>query len=187
MSAPPRFLSRSQESHDFEAFWRSLRDGGIAPTRGAFTPAKARRFLGDIVLMDPPTEENPAYRIRLTGQRFDNLIGVNLTGRNNLDFMPERYHEGSIAAGRNVVELPCGVWQISPAHLVRGYATNLEVTAFPLGTKGEPSLILMHVRAAGGLDTVSLPTVHGVGIDTAVTHKYIDIGAGVPVEAADAA
>jgi hypothetical protein len=181
MSALPRSFSRSQESLAFEEFWRSLRRESMVPPRSDFTPAKARRFLGDIVLVEAPTEQSPDFRIRLTGQRLDNLIGANLTGRNNLDFMPEQYHAGAIAAGRNVVELPCGIWQISPAHLVRGYATNLEITAFPLDAQdnGRP-LIVMQVIAAGGLDSVSLPITEGIGIDTAIMHRYIDIGAGIP-------
>lgn len=172
---------RSRESRAFEAFWRALRGDKLVPARADFQPTKARSFLGDIVLMEAPTEAKPVYRIRVTGQRVDNLIGASLTGRNNLDFMPEKYHAGSIAAGRLLIELPCGMWQISPAHLVRGYATNLEITAFPLGAdESGMSYILMQVLPAGGLNSVSLPTDQGVGIDTAVTSQYIDIGAGLP-------
>jgi len=178
---PRATFIRSKESHAFEEFWRALRGEKLVPARADFQPAKARRFLGDIVLMEAPSETRPVYRIRVTGQRFDNLIGANLTGRNNLDFMPEKYHAGAIAAGRTVVELPCGMWQISPAHLVLGFATNLEITAFPLGAdESGMSYILMQVLPAGGLNSVSLPTGHGVGIDTAVTYQYIDIGAGLP-------
>jgi hypothetical protein len=178
---PRATFLRSQESQAFEDFWRTLRGDKLVPARADFQPTKARRFLGDIVLMEAPSEQRPVYRIRVTGQRFDNLVGVNLTGRNNLDFMPEKYHAGSVAAGRLVVEMPCGMWQISPAHLVRGYATNLEITAFPLAAdESGQAYILMQVLPAGGLNSVSLPIDQGLGIDTAVTHQYIDIGAGTP-------
>jgi hypothetical protein len=178
---PHATFMRSQESRSFEEFWRALRGEKRVPARADFQPAKARSFLGDIVLMEAPSEHRPVYRIRVTGQRFDNLIGANLTGRNNLDFMPEKYHAGAVAAGRAVVEWPCGMWQTSPAHLVRGYATHLEITAFPLGAdESGMAFILMQVLPAGGLNSVSLPTDHGVGIDTAVTAFYIDIGSGIP-------
>jgi len=178
---PRETFTRSEKSHAFEQFWRSLRGDRLVPARKDFQPAEARDFLGDILLMEAPSADKPSYRIRVTGDRFNTLVGANLTGGNNLDFMPEKYRAGSIAAGRAVVERPCGVWQISPAHLVRGYATNLEVTALPLGAdeNGVP-YILMQVLSAGGLNSASLPTGHGIGIDTAVMSQYIDIGAGVP-------
>lgn len=184
----PQTFSRTEGSRAFEAFWRSLRDGKLIPSRDDFRPAKARRFLGDIVLMEAPDEQNPTLRIRVTGQRFDNLLGTNLTGQDHLDFMPDEFRPGVLATARKMVELPCGLWQISPAHLVRGYATNLEITAFPLcADEGGRQYLLSQILPAGGLKPASLPTNYGVGIDTAVTHEFIDIGAGVPelrVEAA---
>lgn len=184
----PQTFSRTEGSRAFEAFWRSLRDGKLIPSRDDFRPAKARRFLGDIVLMEAPDEQNPTLRIRVTGQRFDNLLGTNLTGQDHLDFMPDEFRPGVLATARKMVELPCGLWQISPAHLVRGYATNLEITAFPLcADEGGRQYLLSQILPAGGLKPASLPTNYGVGIDTAVMHEFIDIGAGVPelrVEAA---
>lgn len=178
-------FTRSRESRAFEAFWLSLRSDALIPTRADFQPAKARRFLGDIVLMEAPTETCPTLRIRVTGQRFDNLLGSNLTGQDHLDFMPEEFRAGVLATARKMIEMPCGLWQITPAHLVRGYATNLEITAFPLvGDDGARFFLLSQVLPAGGLTAAALPTDHGVGIDTAVTHQFIDLGAGVPSAAA---
>ena len=174
-------FTRSQASHAFEAFWRSLRGGKHIPLRTDFQPGRAKEFLGNIVLMEVPDDSNPTLRIRVTGQRFDHLLGANLTGKNHLDFMPEEFHAGVLATIRAMIELPCGLWQISPAHLVRGYATNLEITAFPLANdKGTGSLLLSLVLPAGGLKRASLPTDHGVGIDTSVIHEFIDLGAGIP-------
>lgn len=181
-------FARSLESHAFEVFWRSLCGENSIPSRADFQPTKARRFLGDIVLMEAPSDSNPTLRIRVTGQRFDNLLGANLTGQDHLDFMPEQFRPGVLATARKMIELPCGLWQISAAHLVRGYATNLEITAFPL--RGDATVafyLLSLILPAGGLKPSSLPTDHGVGIDTAQTHEFIDLGAGIPrlrVEAA---
>jgi hypothetical protein len=181
-------FARSRSSCEYETFWRSLRGTKSMPARGDFQPAKARHFLGDLVLVEAPTAEQPAIRIRVTGQRFDSLIGANLTGRDNLEFMPEQYRPGAIAAAHAMLNTPCGLWQITPAHLVYGYATNLEITAFPLGPdETGRAFILIHVLPAGGLRAASLPTGRGVGIDTAVTHCFIDVGAGLPVQAVRAA
>jgi hypothetical protein len=188
MTASPPTFRRSEQSQAFEEFWRSLRGAKLVPARADFQPAKARRFLGDIVLMEAPSEQHPALRIRVTGQRFDNLIGANLTGQDNLDFMPQDYRAGAVVTARKMIERPCGLWQISPAHLVRGYATNLEITAFPLSADDSgTAYILCQALPAGGIGNVSLPTEHGMGLDTAVTYHYLDIGAGVPERAARAA
>ncbi len=186
ISSPTFF--RSEQSQAFEEFWRSLRGTKRMPSRADFQPARARRFLGDIVLMEAPTEQHPSLRIRVTGQRFDNLIGANLTGQDNLDFMPPEYRPGAVATAIKMIEQPCGLWQISPAHLVRGYATNLEITAFPLSAdETGTAYILCQALAAGGIGNVSLSTEHGMGLDTAVTYHYLDIGAGVPERNARAA
>jgi hypothetical protein len=173
---------RSAESGAFEEFWRTLCGENLMPSRKDFQPKKALRFLGDIVLTEAPTEQSPTLRIRVTGQRVDNLVGANLTGKDNLDLMPEQYRAGAIASARKMVEQPCGLWQISPAHLLRGYATNIELTAFPLSPDEDgKAYILSHILPAGGLGSVSIPTDRGIGIDSAVTYRYIDIGAGVPL------
>jgi hypothetical protein len=184
----PQTFNRTDESRAFEEFWRSLRGANLIPSRADFQPAKARRFLGDIVLMEAPSAQCPSLRIRVTGQRFDNLIGANLTGQDNLDFMPPEYRAGAIATARKMIEQPCGLWQISAAHLVFGYATNLEITAFPLSAdKDGKSYLLTYVLSAGGLGPVSMPTDHGIGINTAATYRYLDIGAGEPSVADKAA
>ena len=184
----PQTFNRSDASRAFEGFWDSLREDKLVPSRASFRSAKARRFLGDIVLMEAPAEQCPTLRIRVTGERFDNLVGANLSGQDNLDFMPQEYRAGAISAARKMIEQPCGLWQISPAHLVFGFATNLEITAFPLSPHRDgKSYLLIHVLPAGGLRPLSLPIDHGIGIDTAITYRYLDVGAGVPLVADKAA
>ena len=78
------------------------------------------------------------------------------------------------------MQTPCGLWQISPLHLARGYAVRVEMTAFPLKGDDGPDCLLGHVRATGGVTPVSLPTPRGVAIDTALVFCYLDIGAGHP-------
>jgi hypothetical protein len=183
----PSFV-RSSESHEFEAFWRSIRGGALVPSRTDFHPSKARRFLRDIVLMEAPSAVCPTLRIRLTGQRFDETIGFDIAGRDHLEFMPQEFHAGVLATARAMVAKPCGLWQITPAHLVRGYALNLEITGFPLlGTEQDRAFIITHVRATGGVMSATMPVRNGLSLDTAVAYQLIDIGAGVPKQTAHAA
>jgi hypothetical protein len=182
-------FARSEESREFEAFWRSLRSQNrLVPGRAEFQPAKARRFLRDLVLMDAPSAACPTLHIRVTGQRFDNTIGINIRGRDHLEFMPPEFHGGVIATARAMMERPCGLWQITPAHLVRGYALNLEITAFPLAPDGlGRGFIISHVRPIGEIMSASLPSGREFSFDTAVAYQLLDIGAGQPVVKAHAA
>jgi hypothetical protein len=183
----PSFV-RSSESHEFEAFWRSIRGSALVPSRTDFHPSKARRFLRDIVLMEAPSAECPTLRIRLTGQRFDETIGFDIAGRDHLEFMPQEFHAGVLATARAMVTRPCGLWQITPARLVRGYALNLEITAFPLAAVGQDRAFLVtHVRTTGGVMSATMPVRNGLSLDTAVAYQLLDIGAGVAKQTAHAA
>jgi len=183
----PSFV-RSSESQEFETFWRSIRGRSLVPSRTDFHPSKARRFLRDLVLMEAPSESCPTLRIRLTGQRFDETIGFDIAGRDHLDFMPRQFHAGVLATARAMVERPCGLWQITPAHLVRGYALNLEITAFPLAAEEQQrAFLITHVRPTGGVMSARLPIQNGMNLDPAVAYQFLDIGAGYPKQTAHAA
>ena len=185
----PKSFARTSESLEFEALWRSLRGyNRLVPGRAEFQPAKARRFLRDLVLMEAPGAACPTLRIRLTGRRFDETIGFDISGRDHLDFMAPEFHAGVLATVRAMIERPCGLWQITPAHLVRGYALHLEITAFPLAPDEQGrSYIISHVRRVGDVMSSTLPTHKGLGVGTAVDYAFLDIGAGEPALTADAA
>lgn len=180
MSAPPTF-QRSGESRGFEDFWRSLRSGRLVPKRTDFHPSLARRFLRSISLVEVPTAPGDALRIRVPAEVCNRLSGRNLSGEDHLDYLPKQFHAGAVESARLMAATPCGVWQISPVHLERGYATYLEITAFPLEpSAGAAPSLLCHVHQTGGLILPSLPAERGIEFDTAVQYEFLDIGAGLP-------
>ncbi|HTT99750.1 MAG TPA: PAS domain-containing protein [Rhizomicrobium sp.] len=183
-----RTFTRSPESRAFEAFWRSLRNETLVPAREDFHPGKARNLISDLVLVEARDSSAVSQRIRVTGGRFDELIGYDIRGCNPADFLPRAYRAGVIESTRLMFEMPCGVWQITPAHLVHGYATHLEMTMLPLGPdKAGSHFLLVHVRSVGDLMRAYLPTPNGLGLDTSTTFEFLDVGAGVPEWTAQAA
>jgi hypothetical protein len=183
-----RTFTRSSESRAFEAFWRSLRGETLMPAREDFHPGKARNLISDLVLVEAPEGNGTSLRIRVTGGRFNEMIGSDLTGCNPTEFLPRAHREGAIESARVMFEMPCGVWQVSPAHLVRGYAMHLEITMLPLGPdKAGSHYLLCHVRSLGDLMRAHLPTPNGLGLDTATAFEFLDVGAGVPAWTAQAA
>src|SRR6185312_6319142 len=171
-------FQRSDESRAFEAFWCSLRRDGLVPRRSDFHPAGARHLLRNLVLLDAPRNSSQSARIRVSGEGYNQMAGINMRGRDHLDLLPDCYRAGAVATSETMMETPCGLWQISPVHLARGYAIRLEMTAFPLKSDDGPDCILGHVRATDGLTHASLPTPSGVAIDTAIVYRFLDIGAG---------
>src|ERR1700744_2944863 len=134
-----RTFVRSSESNAFETFWRSLRGQHAVPRRGDFHPGKAKQLISDLLLVEAPNSNGTALRIRVTGGRFEDLVGSDLTGCDPTDFLPRAYQAGAIESTRLVLNAPCGLWQISPAHFVRGWATHLEITMLPLAADGAGS------------------------------------------------
>jgi hypothetical protein len=171
--------SRSQESRDFEALWNRMRGGALVPPRSSFNVAKAARFVRDLVLMEAPAPERRTIRIRLAGERYQEIAGCNLAGRDHLEHFDADYRDGALTTGWLMANHPCGLWQITPMHTAKGYGQYIEVTGFPLGA-GEDGipLLLCHVRLTGRL----LHTRDNrFGMDTASDFHFIDVGAGVPV------
>jgi hypothetical protein len=182
MDRPAITSPRSPESLAFEDFWRSMRGDALLPGRRDFHPGKAARFLKDMVLMEAPSLPRSAGRIRVTGDRFNDIAGGNWTGRDDIDLFPSRYQADAVASRHLMIEKPCGLWQISPAHLSKGYAVDLEITVFPLAPAGGDTFFLLcQVLAMPGISGARLPAHNGMMLDTASAFAFLDIGAGEPV------
>jgi len=170
--------SRSQESRDFEEMWNRMRGGALVPRRSNFNVAKAARFVRDLVLMEAPAPERRTMRIRLAGERYQEIAGYNLAGRDHLEHFDPDYRDGALTTGWLMANHPCGLWQITPMQTAKGYGQYIEVTGFPLGA-GEDGipLLLCHVRLTGKL--LQSPC-NRFAMDTASDFHFIDVGAGVP-------
>ncbi|HEX2592069.1 MAG TPA: hypothetical protein VHL34_11275 [Rhizomicrobium sp.] len=179
--APFTNYQRTDESLAFEAFWRSLCDGRPLPPRNAFRPSLGVRFLRDLITMEAPGPRGDGMRIRFFGERAHEFAGRNLAGLNYVDLLPAQHRNGAVAAGRLMAEMPCGLWQISPLHLARGYAQCVEFTAVPLGPDDNGMrAFLCLLRPVEGIFLSTLPVNYGVAIDTALQFRFLHLGAGEP-------
>ena len=179
---------RSKGSLAFEEFWRSLRsEGALVPGRGEFHPAKAARFLQNIVLLEAPGRDERSLKMRVAGHAYQGAVQYTVAGTDHLDILPPRYHEGALTSVRLMVGKPCGLWQVMPVH-IRGYSRLVEFTAFPLAPAADGiSLILGYFFALDELTMQPAPLQKEISVDTATEFVFIDVGAGVPRWPADAA
>ncbi len=178
---PAEMFSRSPDSLAFEEFWRSLRGVHRMPRRRDFNPARAAHFIRDLVLMEAPGPSRACLRIRLAGERYQELAGHTLAGSDHLDSLAPEYHAGALATGRMMSMLPCGLWQISPMHLPCGYGQFVEITGFPLGAGDDNiPLLICYVRLTGELLGNDHAPLAGLELDTAAAFHFIDVGFGTP-------
>lgn len=179
---------RSKDSVAFEEFWRSLRKNGVlVPRRSDFQPAKAARFLHNIVLLEVPDEGRKSLKMRVVGHIYQSAVQYAVAGTDHLDILPPQYHEAAVASVRLMVKKPCGLWQIMPVYL-KGVERLLEFTAFPLlpGNDGI-ALILGYLFPLESVGLAPAAPKQEVMVDTAVEFQFIDVGAGAPDWPAEAA
>lgn len=146
------------------------------PDRSDLRLSNAKRFVGDLVLTEFAGDSVP---VRIAGQRFEDFVGCKMAGEDILDFIAPAFREAARETSRLMAELPCGLWQISPMHLARGYAQTVEITGFPLSQDGRVALMFL-VKPRGDLFPSSLATEHAMTLDTARAFRFLDAGAGEP-------
>lgn len=171
--------ARSVQSLAFEAMWRDLPREELVPLRSSFRPERAARLLANILLLDIDPTPPVRTRIRLMGGALRNLAGIDLTGLDYLDLVPDRAYQ---AAHLRLCALhPCATWSAAPVIYERGYKSLNEITHFPLiddASGAQMGLVLMfEIRS-------DLPEYRQTGrpveMRPAIAKTFIDIGAGVP-------
>ena len=139
--------------------------------------------------MEAPSAVCSTLRIRLTGQRFDETVGFDLSGRDHLDFMAPQYHAGVLATARAMIDeaMRAVANHAGPsgARLCAGSGDH-RASRWRLWGKTAPFLSC-HLRPVGDVMSATLPTDNGLGLDTAVAYQLIDVGAGAPKQTALAA
>jgi hypothetical protein len=172
-TAPP---TRSTDSLDFEWLWHSLRRGRAMPERSDLRLSNAKRFVGDLVLAEFAGDR---VLVRIAGQRFEELVGCRMSGEDIIEFMAPAFRQAARETSRLMAELPCGLWQVSPMHLARGYAQTIEITGFPLSQDGRVALMFL-AKPRGDLFPSSLATEHAMTLDSPQAFQFLDTGAGEP-------
>lgn len=177
---PPAAATRTDRSRGFEAGWRALRSDGLVPSREDFRPAKVIPFLKDIVLIEVGT--TPRLSIRLVGTSVEARIQCSIAGRDYLEFLPEALRADAWRSSRQMVEHPCGLWQMSQLHYRRGVSHLIEMTMLPLRGIDGTDIIVVHCNPIAVSGSQAQLHSHAMRADPALTYQYIDIGAGVPAD-----
>lgn len=176
--------ARTQKSRIFEAMWRALPRHGLTPHRSSFRPERAGRLLSNIVLLEispgaAADGSDMTTCVRLVGGALRDLAGLNVTGLDYLDLVPDRAYQSHHLM--TCLAHPCAAWSLAPVVYDRGYSSLVEITNFPLiddKTGNHLALILM-VEVRNDL-LLRQNTSRPIEMRPAVKKAFIDIGAGVP-------
>lgn len=123
----------------------------------------------------------PSICLRLAGTAFEARLQASVKGLNYLDFVSSADQPIVVARARNILERPCGLWEIRETHYERGYAQQVENTSFPLRSESGAVNLLLVLTQALGRSVTAQPTEGRITRTTPTdTFQYIDLGAGIP-------
>ncbi|WP_339632200.1 PAS domain-containing protein [uncultured Sneathiella sp.] len=118
------------DARQFAEYWRSLDRDHLVPHRSSFDPTKIHRLLHSIAIYEVVSKEEIIYR--LAGTAIVDRIGMEVTGRNFLDFWEGAGREQAGAAMYECVTKPCGMFTSLTGKTHDGHIENSYAVGFPL-------------------------------------------------------
>ncbi len=161
-------------------YWADLPKTGLVPARAAVDPVDIREILPNFLLWELNNGHDAKWR--LVGSGLREWFGRELTGRDVLELHDEAARPKALAAGLAMAAQPCGSWGLMTLHPPQGYDFLAEVVALPLrDAEGRINLFastMERVPDRGFFDAIAAAGARMVNF---VEHRFIDIGAGLPV------
>ena len=122
--------SLSPHNAAFFTYWERLATIERPPGKPAINPADIRRLLQSLVIYEG---KDPAvFKIRLMGTSIVQRIGIDLTGRNLLDFFHYAAKEEAQQDLNRIVDGPCGQLLVVKDRFTSGREAWVEVVRLPL-------------------------------------------------------
>lgn len=151
----------------------------VAVAKPDLSMRKLALCMPNITLMEVRSDANVIYRI--AGDNVVARLGLNPTGHNFIDFIPEAERKPTAVANRHCLTRPCGIYLVYENDYSSGRRMISESLILPLRKSADEDanlLIGLHVHHEAS----------GLSCDPGETHlmtnllvsSYIDIGAGVP-------
>lgn len=160
--------------------WLSLPRNGLVPARTALDPAAIRDILQFFMLWELNHGHDAKWRI--VGSGIREWFGTELTGKNVVEIHTEAARPRAIAAGLAMGAQPCGAWGLMALRSPQGYAFLVEVMCLPLcDAEGNVTLFANTMERLNDRRFFDAMAAAGARMVNFVEHRFIDIGAGLPV------
>jgi hypothetical protein len=161
-------------------YWAELPKTRFVPNRADLDPAAIRNILPLLLIW----ELNRGYdaKWRLVGSGVRDLVGRELTGRDALEMHDKEARPRAIAAGLAMAAQPCGAWGLMALRSPQGYHFLCEVVSLPLrDAEGKVTLFANTMERVQDRTFFDAIAAAGARMVNFVEHRFIDIGAGLPI------
>ncbi|MAZ01551.1 MAG: hypothetical protein CMN56_00255 [Sneathiella sp.] len=118
------------DAREFAAYWRSLDREGLVPKRSRFDPTKIYSMLPAIAMYEVVSRDEIIYR--LAGTAIVDRFGMEVTGRNFLDFWQGEARERAADSMYECVSRPCGMFTKLSGVTHSGEVEDSYAVGFPL-------------------------------------------------------
>ncbi len=164
----------------FLEYWLSLPKVERVPSRADIDPAAIREILPYFMLWELNRGDDAKWRI--VGSGIREWFGRELTGTDVLDMHDEAARPKAVAAGLAMSAQPCGAWGLMTLHSPQGYNFLVEVLCLPLrNAEGRVALLANTMERVQDRPFFDAMAAAGARMMNFVEHRFIDIGAGLPV------
>jgi hypothetical protein len=171
---------RSDASIAFENAWSAIPKDGIIPDKAELRPERFAPFLRNTYLVELHDEPERRVLFRIAGEGIRNALGVDLRGRNYIDFVPEEHRDTSGTSMKLMFGAqPCGRWVRKEVMHRDGFRQLLELTQFPVRDRANGSQLVIGIVEGFGED-IAHAADDRFRFECLDHEQFIDIGAGVP-------
>ena len=171
---------RSEVSIAFERAWSAIPKDGLIPDKADLRPERFAPFLRNAYLVELHDEPERRVLFRIAGEVIRNALGVDLRGRNYIDFVPEEHRATSGTSMKLMFGAqPCGRWVRKEVVHRDGFRQILELTQLPVIDRASGLQLVLGIAEGFGEDVAH--TADGRFRFECLDHEqFIDIGAGLP-------
>ena len=163
--------------------WHALQTtaGGAVPAKAALSMRALKEALPDLIICE--VEQDGVVRIRLSGTRVDDMMGVPLTGRPVLDLTPPAQRTSIDFVYRSIRQQPCGFYIFEDLARRGGKMMALKALLLPLTDRGgEVRFYVSAYQFGEGHYDPMIEDPPIIEHHTIVEAGFIDIGFGLPDE-----
>lgn len=169
---------RSERTRRFAEYWSSLPKDGLVPRRSDFDPTAVPDLLPRMIMHE--MVDRKRLHLRLVGTALVERYGMDITGRDYLEFVPGERRPIALSAMLKAIDQPAGMLVYMNIKTVAGRVCLAESLGLPL-TQGpeKPTIILFHSDEIENYG-------HHPKSDHQLKHfavsqrHYLDLGNGVP-------
>jgi hypothetical protein len=161
-------------------YWAELPKDALVPRRADLDPTAIREILPRFLMWEIKSSHDATWR--LVGSGIREWFGRELTGESALGIHEESARPKVIAAGLAMAAQPCGAWGLMTLHSPQGYDFVVEVLSLPLrDARGRINLFASTMERVQDRAYFDAIAAAGARMVNFLDHRFIDIGAGLPI------